>query len=312
MRKLMIRWLLTAVPLLLGVSALTFVLASLVPGDAAKSILGLNANPVQYHQLRQQLGLDQPLWRRYLHWLWRALHGDLGQSIQSSGAVSSELTGRLAVTLSLVVGAVLVAAVVGVGLGLASALRGGLLGRVVDVLSLLGLAIPAYWLGLVLVTFLAVRWEIFPATGYVPFADSPVRWFESLVLPVLTLAFSSAAPIAKQTRDGVLSELGKDYVAVLRARGISERRIVLKHVLRNAGTPVLSVVGLVAIGLFGGAVLVETVFVLPGLGGEVVSATSAHDIPVIQGVAVLFTGLVVIVNLLVELGYAALNPKVRA
>ncbi|MGN6606295.1 MAG: ABC transporter permease [Jatrophihabitans sp.] len=312
MRKLVIRWLLTAVPLLLGVSALTFVLASLVPGDAARSILGLNADPAQYRQLRQQLGLDKPLWQRYLHWLWRAMHGDLGQSIQSSGSVTSELGGRLGVTLSLVIGAVLLAAVVGVGLGLTSALRGGVLGKVVDVLSLLGLAVPTYWLGLVLVTFLAVRSEIFPATGYVPFADSPTQWFESLVLPVITLAFSSAAPIAKQTRDGVLAELGKDYVAVLRARGISERRIILKHVLRNAGTPVLSVVGLVAVGLFGGAVLVETVFVLPGLGGEVVSATGAHDIPVIQGVAVFFTALVVIVNLLVELGYAALNPKVRA
>lgn len=312
MRKLVTRWLLTAVPLLLGVSALTFVLSSLVPGDAARSILGLGATDEQYAALRGELGLDQPLWRRYLDWLGGAVQGDLGTSIQSSGSVSTELGGRLGVTLSLVVGAVLLAALLGVGLGLASALRGGVLGRVVDVISLLGLAIPAYWLGLVLVTFLAVRWEIFPATGYAALGDEPVMWFQSLVLPVVTLGFGSAAPIAKQTRDGVMAELEKDYVAVLRARGISERRIILKHVLRNAGTPVLSVVGLVAVGLFGGAVLAESVFVLPGLGSAVVSATSAHDIPVIQGVAVYFTVAVVVVNLLVELGYAALNPKVRA
>jgi peptide/nickel transport system permease protein len=311
MRKLVTRWLLTAVPLLLGVSALTFVLASLVPGDAARSILGLGATDAQYQALRTELGLDQPLWQRYADWLDGALHGDLGQSIQSSGSVSSELSGRLWVTLSLVVGAVLLAGVVGVSLGLASALRGGVLGKVVDVISLLGLAIPAYWLGLVLVTFLAVTWQVFPATGYVPFAESPGLWFSSLTLPVLTLGFGSAAPIAKQMRDGVMAELEKDYVAVLRARGISERRIILKHVLRNAGTPVLSVVGLVAIGLFGGAVLAESVFVLPGLGSAVVSATSAHDIPLIEGVAVYFTIAVVVVNLLVELGYAALNPKVR-
>jgi peptide/nickel transport system permease protein len=311
MRKLVTRWLLTAVPLLLGVSALTFVLASLVPGDAARSILGLGATKAQYNALRDQLGLDQPLWRRYADWLGGALHGDLGQSIQSSGSVGSELSGRLWVTLSLVLGAVVLAGLVGVGLGLVSALRGGVLGKVVDVISLLGLAVPAYWLGLVLVTFLAVRWQFFPATGYVPFAESPQLWLESLVLPVLTLGFGSAAPIAKQTRDGVLAELEKDYVAVLRARGISERRIILKHVLRNAGTPVLSVVGLVAIGLFGGAVLAESVFVLPGLGSAVVSATAAHDLPLIEGVAVYFTIAVVLVNLLVELGYAALNPKVR-
>ena len=312
MRTLVTRWLLTAVPLLLGVSALTFVLASLVPGDAARSILGLGATEEQYEALRTELGLDQPLWQRYADWLGGALQGDLGQSIQSSGSVSSELAGRLGVTLSLVVGAVLLAGVVGVGLGLASALRGGALGKVVDVISLLGLAIPAYWLGLVLVTFLAVSWQVFPATGYVPFAESPGAWLQSLALPVLTLGFGSAAPIAKQTRDGVLAELEKDYVAVLRARGISERRIILKHVLRNAGTPVLSVVGLVTIGLFGGAVLAESVFVLPGLGSAVVTATAAHDIPLIEGVAVYFTIAVVLVNLLVELGYAALNPKVRA
>jgi peptide/nickel transport system permease protein len=294
------------------VSALTFVLASLVPGDAARSILGLGATDAQYEALRSELGLDQPLWQRYADWLGGALQGDLGRSIQSSGAVSSELGGRLWVTLSLVGGAVLLAGVVGVGLGLASALRGGVLGKVVDVVSLLGLAVPAYWLGLVLVTLLAVTWRLLPATGYVPFTESPALWFQSLILPVITLGFGSAAPIAKQTRDGVLAELEKDYVAVLRARGISERRIVGKHVLRNAGTPVLSVVGLVTIGLFGGAVLAETVFVLPGLGSAVVTATSAHDIPVIAGVAVYFTVAVVVVNLMVELGYAALNPKVRA
>lgn len=312
MRRLVTRWLLTAVPLLVGVSALTFVLSSLVPGDAARSILGVGATPEQYEQLRAELGLNDPLWQRYGDWLWSALHGDLGQSIQSSGSVSSELAGRLEVTVCLVIGSVLVAGVVGVALGVVSALRGGALGRLVDVISLLGLAVPGYWLGLVLVVFLAVENQIFPATGYTPFAESPAVWFDSLVLPVVTLAFGSAAPIAKQTRDGVLAELGKDYVAVLRARGISERRILLKHVLRNAGTPVLSVLGLVTVGLFGGAVLVETVFVLPGLGGSVVSATAAHDIPVIQGVALYFTAAVVLVNLAVELGYAALNPKVRS
>lgn len=312
MPKLISRWLLTSIPLLIGVSALTFLLASMVPGDAARSILGVGATQEQYHELRAQLGLDQPLWQRYAEWLWQAVQGNLGRSIQSSGAVSSELFGRLGVTLSLVVGAVLLAALLGLSLGLVSALRGGLVGRLVDVISLLGLAIPAYWLGLVLVTVLAVKIPIFPATGYVPFTQSPIQWFQSLILPVATLGFVSAAPIAKQTRDGVLTELGKDYVAVLRARGISERRIVLKHVLRNAGTPVLSVLGIVTVGLFGGAVLVETVFVLPGLGSDVVNATAAHDIPVIQGVAVFFTVLVVIVNLLVEFGYTALNPKVRA
>jgi peptide/nickel transport system permease protein len=215
------------------------------------------------------------------------------------------------VTLCLVGGAIAVAALLGVALGVTSAVRGGVAGKIVDVFGLLGLAVPVYWLGLVLVALLSVEFQVFPATGYVGFGQSPVRWFESLVLPVVTLGFGSCAPIAKQTRDSMLTELGRDYVAVLRARGISEPRIVLRHALRNAATPVLSVAGLVLVGLFGGAVLAETVFVLPGLGSLAVTAASTHDIPVIQGVAIVFTLLVVGVNLLVEIGYAALNPKVR-
>lgn len=311
MRKLILRWLLTALPLVFGVSAMTFVLASLIPGDAARAILGINANPAQYRQLRVQLGLDKPLWQQYVDWLSQVVRGNFGTSIQSSGPVSSEILGRLTVTLWLVGGAIAVAAVVGVALGVTSAVRGGVLGKVVDVFALLGLAVPTYWLGLVLVTLLAVKLEIFPATGYVGFGQSPLRWFESLVLPVITLGFGSCAPIAKQTRDSVLTELGRDYVTTLRARGITERRIVLRHALRNAATPVLSVAGLVLVGLFGNAVLAETVFVLPGLGSLAVNAASTHDIPVIQAVAIVFTLLVLIVNLLVEIGYAALNPKVR-
>jgi peptide/nickel transport system permease protein len=311
MRKLVLRWLLTALPLVFGVSALTFVLASLIPGDAARAILGINANPAQYQQLRRQLGLDKPLWQQYIDWLSHAVRGNFGTSIQSSGPVSNEIIGRLAVTLWLVGGAIAVAAVLGVALGAASAVRSGVLGKVVDVFALLGLAVPTYWLGLVLVTLLAVKLQVFPATGYVSFGQSPLRWFESLVLPVITLGFGSCAPIAKQTRDSMLTELGRDYVTTLRARGISERRIVLRHALRNAATPVLSVAGLVLVGLFGGAVLAETVFVLPGLGSLAVNAASTHDIPVIQGVAIVFTLLVVVVNLLLEIGYAALNPKAR-
>jgi peptide/nickel transport system permease protein len=308
---MIVRWLLSAIPLVLGVSVLTFVLASLIPGDAARTILGVDATPEQYAALRAQLRLDDPLWSQYWHWFVNAVQGNLGQSIQSADAVGHELAGRLPVTLSLVVGATLVSALVGVGLGVASALRGGVLGRFIDAMSLLGLAVPSYWLGLVLVTLLAVKLPIFPATGYVPFGDSPLQWFESLVLPVVTLGLGGSAPIAKQTRDGVLAELDRDYVLVLRARGVTESSIILKHVLRNAATPVVSVLGLVVIGLFGGAVLAETVFVLPGLGGLAVTATASHDIPLLQGIAVLLTLLIVAVNLIVECGYAALNPKVR-
>jgi peptide/nickel transport system permease protein len=310
--RLLGRWLLTAVPIVFGVSVLTFVLASLVPGDAARAVLGINASPEQHAALRRELGLDQPLWTQYWDWLTAALRGDLGTSITSGDSVTHQLGTRLEVTLSLVVGAIVVAGVVGVGLGVFSALRGGFAGRLVDVVSLLGLAIPSYWFGLVLATLFAVTWQLFPATGYVPFGESPGGWLASLVLPVLTLGLTTSAGVAKQTRDSVRGELDRDYVTVLRARGLSERSVIYKHVLRNAAPPVVTVLGLVFIGLLSGAVLVETVFVLPGLGGLAVTATAAHDIPVIQGVAVIFTLVVVAVNLLIELAYAALNPKVRS
>lgn len=311
MLKLLGRWVLTAVPLVFVVSALTFVLASLVPGDAARSILGVNAPPAQYEALRAELGLDDPLPERYWDWLTDAVRGDLGQSIANQDSISHQLGVRIGVTFFLIAGAVLVAATVGVGLGILGAMRRGVVGRAIDVIALVGAAVPAYWFGLVLAYFFAVKWEIFPAISYVPFAQSPLGWLKSLTLPVLTLGLTSSAAIAKQTRNGVLTELDKDYVTVLRARGIPERSIILKHVLRNASAPIVTVLGLMVIGLLGGTVLVESLFVLPGLGGMTVAATRAHDIPAIQGAAVVFTVIVVLVNLLTELVYAALDPKVR-
>lgn len=305
------RWVLTAVPVVLVVSMLTFILASLVPGDPARTILGPLASPDQVDQLRQQLGLDRPLAVQYWDWFSGVVHGDLGRSLTSGGSVSAELADRIPVTLSLIIGAIVIIAVVGVALGIVSAVKGGFLGRAVDVLSLLGIAIPGFWLGLVLVALFAVRFPLFPATGYVSFAVSPSAWLSSLALPLITLALTGTAGVAKQTRSSVRDELAKDYVRMLRARGVAERRIFLIHVLRNAAGPIITVLGLIFIGLVGGAVLIEVVFVLPGLGSLTVDATRSHDIPVILGVTLVLSLVVVTVNLLVEVSYAILNPKVR-
>jgi peptide/nickel transport system permease protein len=312
MVKVLGRWLLTAVPVVLIVSMLTFVLTSLVPGDAARAILGLQASDAQVAALRDQLGLDKPLPRQYWDWLVGVFHGDLGRSIQTRGLVASELAHRAEVTMSLLLLGVLIVAVVGIALGVVSAVRGGRIGKLVDVLSLVGIAVPGFWLGLVLVTVFAVAIPLFPATGYVSFTHSVPGWIASLALPLLTLALTGTATLAKQTRSSVLDELGKDYVRMLRARGIPERRILMVHVLRNAAGPVVTIVGLTFIGLVSGAVLLETVFVLPGIGMLMVQASKAHDIPVIQGVTLLVSLVVVVVNLLVEISYALLDPRVRA
>lgn len=305
------RWLVTSILLLFVVSALTFVLVSLAPGDAARTILGQTGTQEQYLALRKQLGLDDPLIVRYGEWLGAALQGDLGQSIFSNQSVVTLIGSRLSVTISLVIGSLVFAAIAGILLGIAGARSKGAVGRFVDVLALVGVSIPTFWLGFILVSVFAVSLPIFPATGYVDFTYWPLGWFLSLVLPVLTLGIGGVAVIAKQTRDAMATHLDQEYVTAMRAQGLSERSIVYRHVLRNAAIPVTTVLGLMMIGLFSGTVLVENVFALPGLGGLVVDATSRHDIPVVQGVALTFALFVVVTNLIVDLLYGWLNPKAR-
>jgi peptide/nickel transport system permease protein len=311
MWRLIARRILISIPLVLLVSLLTFVLEALTPGDTARTILGNNFTPQAYSQLRRQLGLDQPLMVQYGRWLAGAVHGNLGVSPISGLSVGGQIAQRLGVTLSLVACTLVVASVVGVALGVASAVRGGVLGRAVDVLSLVGFAVPSFWFALVLVTMFAVSVRLLPATGYVPLTASPVGWARSLILPVLSLAMAPVAVIAKQTRDGLLDALDRDFVYVLRANGASEASVVLRHGLRNAAIPVVTLAGLLSVGLLSGTVLIEAVFAMPGLGGLAVQSTTQHDLPTIQGVAVAFTVIVVLVNLLVDLAYGWLNPKVR-
>ncbi|WP_329052966.1 ABC transporter permease [Amycolatopsis sp. NBC_01488] len=311
MWRLIARRLLVSVPLVVFVSLLTFVLQALTPGDTARAILGENYTPEAYTQLRHQLGLDRPMLVQYWQWLISALHGKLGVSQISGLSVGAEIANRLSVTMSLIVGATLVAALLGIALGVVSAIRPGKLGRVVDVLALAGFALPSFWLGLVLVTLFAVALRVFPATGYVPLAKSPSGWIVALVLPVVALAVHGMATVAKQTRDGMLTALSRDFVHVLRANGVSETSIILRHSLRNAALPVVTVIGVVFVSLLNGTVLIETVFAMPGLGGLAVQATTQHDVRMIQGVAVVFTLIVVVINLLVDIAYGWLNPKVR-
>lgn len=311
MSRLVLRRFAVSVPLLFVVCSATFFLAALIPGNVARTILGPNGSPAQYLALRRELGLDKPLGARYWDWLTAAVHGNLGHSLFYQEPVTSLLDTRLPTTLSLVIGSTLVAAVLGVVLGVASARSTGALGRVVDLLAMIGLALPNFFLGLLLVSWFAVSLRLFPATGYVPFTASPAGWAKSLVLPVITLALPGVAVIAKQTRDSMKEVSSQPFVRTLRASGISRRSITFKHVLRSASIPVATVIGLVFVGALSGTVLVESVFAMPGLGGLAVQATANHDLPLIQGVVVYFTVIVIVVNLLVDIAYGALDPRVR-
>ncbi|MEU8980492.1 ABC transporter permease [Streptomyces sp. NPDC048309] len=309
--RLVARRLLSSIPLLFLVSALTFVLVSLVPGDPARTIVGQHATVEQYEAVRRQLGLDDALPVQYGHWLMRVFHGDLGSSLFSGEAVTDVLGGRVPVSLSLITVGTLVSGILGLALGLTSARRGGILVKLVDGLSLVGLAVPAFWFALVLIAVGAVKLRWFPVTGYVPFADDPAAWARSLVLPVLSLSLSAVSIIAKQTRDSVLDTFNRDFIRVMEANGFSRRSILYRHVLRNAALPVVTVLGVVLVSLLAASVFVETVFAMPGLGSLTQQATIQHDIPVIQGTVLCITVFVVMVNLLVDLAYGRLDPRVR-
>lgn len=308
------RWLASSLVLLFAVTVLTFLLAALAPGDAALTILSkqTTATPQQYEELRRELGLDQPLPVQYWEWLTQLFQGSLGTDLFSGEPIAPALNGRLGASLSIIVGAVLVSAVVGVAVGVYSAVRGGAAARLVDAVSLFGLAAPNFWLALVLVDLFAIRVPLLPATGYTPFAEDPAEWARGLVLPVLTLASSGSAVIARQTRDAMADVLTRDFITNLRACGLPRRSIIFRHALRNAAIPVVTLLGLLFVSLLGGAVLIENVFSIPGLGQQAVVASSTHNLPVIEGVALYFTVVVVLVNLLVDLSYGWLNPKARA
>jgi peptide/nickel transport system permease protein len=309
------RWLVSSLVLLFVITALTFVLASMAPGDAAKAILSSQSGSYtaqQYQQMRHALGIDQPLPVQYWHWLYGLLHGSLGTDLFSSQPVTQELGARLGPSLSIIGGTVIISGVVGLSLGIVSALRGGTLGRLVDVVSLAGLSFPSFWLALVLVELLAVKVQLFPATGYVPLGAGPGPWLRSIALPVLTLSAGAVAFVAKQTRDSMSDVMSREFIVMLRARGLSATSVVLRHALRNAAIPVVTVLGLLLVTLLGGTVLVEDVFSIPGLGQEAVTAAGSHDLPVIEGLAFYFTVIVVIANLLVDVSCRLLNPRMRA
>jgi peptide/nickel transport system permease protein len=300
-----------SLPLLWLVSALTFVLVSIVPGNAAQAIAGSDASAAQITALTRQLGLDQPLWTQYWHWLVRAAHGNLGDSLVTGQSVTAILGSRLTVSLTLIIAGTVVAGGAGVLLGIWAATRGGLAGRLVEAGSVLGLAVPNFWLGLVLIDLLAVKVRIFPATGFVPFGQDPGQWALSLVLPVAAIAALGLTMVALQTRDSMLEVLRRDFVRVLQGNGIPRRSVIYRHALRNAAIPVVTVIGITFVGLLGASVLVESVFALPGLGSALTTAAAQHDIPVIQGAVLAFTLIVVLVNLLADVAYGLLNPRVR-
>jgi peptide/nickel transport system permease protein len=311
MLAFIVRRLLAGVVLVFAVSVVAFSLLYVGSGDIARRILGQNASAETVAQKAHELGLDRPLVVQYGDWLGGALTGNLGRSWFTGQYVSVSLSSRLAVTLSIVVGAIIVSAILSVVLGVLAARRGGWVDGLVQFVSVIGFAIPGFLIALVLVIVFAINLHWFKATGYVPITTSFSGWVASVTLPIIALSLGAIASVAQQVRGSVIDANGRDYVRTLRSRGLSANRVVYKHVLRNAGGPALAVLAVQFVGMLGGAVIIEQVFALPGIGQLTVQATTQGDIPVVMGVVIVTAIIVVIVNLLIDLAQAALNPKVR-
>lgn len=300
-----------AVVVLIGVSIVVFLLVHLVPGDPIRLALGTRFDPDTYQALRERSGLDQPLVIQYFDWLGGALTGDLGVSFRTGRPVASIIVERLPATLSLASAAVVVALAIAVPLGILSAVRSGsVLDRAATVFSQAGISIPDFWMAILLILFVALYLDLLPPSGYVSILEDPLGWLAHLVMPAITVGVVSGSILTRFVRSSMLESLGQDYTRTARAKGLPERTVVSRHVLRNALVPVVTVTGLQLAYLLSGVVVVEVVFAWPGLGLLALNAVEARDYPVLQGSVLLFALFFLLVNLVVDLLYAYLDPRI--
>lgn len=311
MLKVILRRLAFAVPLMWVVATISFFLVSFIPGDAALTILGESATEADLARLRNQLGLDRPLIVQYLSWLGQMLRGDFGSSIITNQGTWDAIAPAIPITTTIAVLATLFAFLFGTGLGTLAVVRGGIADRVVRVFAGISNAIPNFWFAVLLILIFALKLEWLPAVNWVPFAESPLGWVKSWILPVAAVSLAGSATVARQARAALLTTLSRDYVRTLLAAGIGRRSVLFRHALRNAAAPVLTVLGFQFIGLLGGSIIVEQVFALQGLGSLVQRSIATKDVPIVQGVVIFAAVMVVAVNLAIDLFYAWLNPKVR-
>lgn len=300
-----------AVVVMLGVSIIVFALVHLVPGDPIRTALGTRFDQATYDALRERAGFDQPLPVQYLQWLGGALTGDLGVSFRSGQPVTTTLLGRLPATMSLALASLVIALLIAVPLGILSAVRSGSkLDYVGTLFSQLGISIPDFWMGIVFILLFSLTLGWLPPSGYVPFTESPLGWLERVLMPAVTIGVVSGSILTRFVRSAMLEALSQDYTRTARSKGLAERTVVNRHVLRNALIPVVTVTGLQLATLLGGVIVVEVVFSWPGLGQLAIQAVNARDYSVLQGTVLLLAVIFLLINLLVDLLYAWLDPRI--
>lgn len=312
MIRFLIYRLLSAIPVLFVVSLVTFLIMWLVPGDISAEIGGIDATAADLAAIRERLGLDRPLWERALNWYADLFRGDLGQSYTLNRSVLGAVLERLPVTLSLAGIALLLATTMGMLLGILAAVRHNTwMDQGAMVSALVGLSIPDFWFGIVMIILFGVWLGWLPTGGFVPLAVDPIGWARSMVLPAFTLAITQMGVIARMTRSAMLDVLGQDYIRTARAKGMRGRTVIFRHGLRNAMIPIITVIGVLSGVLLSGAVVIETVFSLPGVGRLIIGAIQRRDFPIIQGGLLITACVFVFVNILVDMAYAWFDPRSR-
>ncbi|MBW3665086.1 MAG: ABC transporter permease [Actinobacteria bacterium] len=306
-----VRRVLQALLALLGVSIIVFALLHLVPGDPVRTALGTRFDQQTYEALRERAGLNQPLVVQYLHWLGGVLTGDFGVSFRTGQSVASAIADRLPATATLAVASLVVALVIAIPAGIVSAVRQGRpIDYVATSLSQIGVSIPDFWYGILMILVFAATLGLLPPSGYESLLDDPVEWLRRLVMPAITAGVVTGAILTRFTRSSVLEAMNADHVRLARAKGLPERTILREHVLRNAWIPIVTVTGLQLATLLGGVVVVEVVFAWPGLGRLALDAVESRDYPMMQGAVLVIAAGFLLINLLVDLLYARLDPRI--
>lgn len=309
-----VRQLLLAVPALLGVVLLTFMLMRAVPGDVVTQLVGLegNVSPERLIEMRRMFGLDLPVHEQFGLWFGALLRGDLGSSLRTGRPILTDLALRFPVTLELTLLSLLVALALAVPLGVAAALhRGKPLDALISGFALLGLSIPGFFLGILLILLFSLKLRLLPPAGFVPFSEAPLANLKHMVLPAVSLGLVLAAAITRIVRSSMLEVLSRDYVRTARSKGLAETRVTYRHALRNALIPVTTVIGLQFGALLGGSIIIEQVFSLPGVGRFALEGINLRDYPVVQGSIIFIAGAFILVNLLVDLAYSLIDPRIR-
>ena len=301
------------VPLLVLITLAVYALVLLIPGDPARTLAGgLHAQPAEIARIRHLLHLDQSFLAQYWSWVTHAARGDLGTSLFLHQSVASAISSRFPLTLSLALGGLVASVLIGLPVGIVAGTRPGTVAdRLATIGSSAGIAMPDFWLAILLAVIFAVKLHVLPDLGYVGLTKSPWGWFEHLLLPWLALGIAGGSTLARQVRGEMIDVLDQDYIRTARSLGVPERQVIGRLALKNALTPAMTIVGIQFAYLLGGTVIIEQIFSIPGLGSLMLHAIDTRDLPIIQGVVLLTAVIFVVVNLVVDVGYGLLNPKVR-